>query len=154
MNPQDYNKTITVNSTPEKVFASLTTGIEDWWTNGYEGSAANIGDEFRVYFAQIHDTTFSITELVPNERVVWLCTKAHINLPEVTVHDEWKGTKMIWSIKTNDNKTMLTLHHEGLNNTVQCFDSCTQGWNDFFGASLYGFLETGTGKPFKNEAVA
>jgi uncharacterized protein YndB with AHSA1/START domain len=154
MNVQDYKKTITVNATPQKVFESLTTEIEGWWTNGYQGNAAHIGDEFRVYFAQIHDTTFSIEELVPNQKVVWLCTKAHINLPEVTVHDEWKGTRMIWTIGADGDKTTLTLHHEGLNNTVQCFDSCTQGWNEFFAASLYSFLETGTGKPFKNEAVA
>lgn len=150
MNTKDYLKTITVNSTPEKVFASLTMGIEDWWTNGYDGTADKVGDEFRVYFAQIHDTTFSIEELVHNEKVVWLCTKAHLNLTGVTVHDEWLGTRMIWKIKSDGDKTMLTLHHEGLNSSVQCFNSCTQGWDEFFGSSLYKFLQTGTGEPFKN----
>ena len=151
MNTNDYQKSITVSRPANEVYAAITEHIRDWWSDDLSGAAAKKGDQFNIAFGATRKT-FEIAEAIPGERVVWLCLKAHIDMAELKRKDEWVGTRVIWTIAGNDSSTTLTLLHEGLNKSFECYDVCEPAW-DYFIASLHAFLTTGSGAPYhKQEA--
>lgn len=141
----DYQKSITVNKPASEVYAAITQHIADWWSNDLSGAAAHVGDSFNIAFGKTRKT-FQIVEAVPNERVVWKCVKAHINMESLKNKAEWEGTLLYWTIAASGENTTLTLLHKGLNQSFECYEICEAGWNMFL-TSLQLFLETGKGKP-------
>lgn len=149
---KDYQKIILLQKSANEVFVAITEHIADWWSNDLTGSANQTGDFFNIAFGQTRKT-MEILEIIPDQKVVWKCTKAYIDLGSLENKSEWIGTKMIWQISEKDQKTTLTFLHEGLNPTLQCYDVCEDGWNIFL-SSLESYLITGKGKPFlKSEST-
>ncbi len=146
----DYQKSITVNKPVSEVFTAITEHISDWWSNDLTGAAANAGDSFTIAFGETRKT-FNIEAAVPNEKVVWKCVKAYINNPSLQNKAEWVGTKMVWTFNADDQSTMVTFLHEGLNANMECYKLCEAGW-DMFLASLRAYLTTGKGSPFLKAA--
>ncbi len=147
----DYKKSITVNKSISDVYAAITDHIQDWWSDDFSGAAAQKGDQYTIAFGTTQKT-FEILEAVPNQQVVWLCLKAYIDMAALKRKDEWAGTRLIWTIASDDRGTTLTMLHEGLNKSFECYDLCEPAW-DYFIASLHAFLTTGSGTPFhKQEA--
>src|SRR6478735_6854316 len=142
----DYHKTITVNEPVEIVYGALTEHIADWWTTDVSGTSTHIGDVFKIAFGETRKT-MEVTEASPNERIVWKCVKAYIDVPSLKNKAEWEGTRMIWTLTATHFGTNLNFLHEGLNPGVECYGVCEEGW-DFFLASLKAFLATGTGSPY------
>ena len=66
--------------------------------------------------------------------------------------DEWVGTRLIWTIISDDHGTTLTFLHEGLNKSFECYNVCEAGW-DYFIASLHLFLTTGNGTPYRKKVA-
>ena len=64
---------------------------------------------------------------------------------------EWVGTKMIWTLSSDDQATTLTFLHEGLNQSLECYTICEAGWDQFL-ASLHAYLTTGKGMPYLKAA--
>jgi hypothetical protein len=145
----DYQKSITVNNTAEEVYAAITEHIPDWWSDDFSGAAAQKGDQYTIAFGGTRKT-FEITEAAPNERVVWLCQKAYIDMEALTKKDEWVGTRLIWMIATDDRGTTLTMLHEGLNKSFECYNVCEPAW-DYFMLSVHAFLTTGSGTPYRKQ---
>jgi len=141
----DYQKTLTINKPVSEVYNAITKHIADWWSNDLSGAAANVGDSFTIAFGKTQKR-FNIIEAIPDEKVVWQCEKAYINMAALTNKSEWIGTKLYWALTPNGNATTLHFLHEGLNQSFECYDVCENGWN-FFLASLQLYIETGTGKP-------
>jgi uncharacterized protein YndB with AHSA1/START domain len=151
MKTNDYQKSITVNNPAEEVYSAITEHIQDWWSDDFSGAAAKNGDQYKIAFGGTRKT-FEIQEAVPNERVVWLCLKAYIDMETLKKKDEWVGTRLIWTIAGDDHGTTLTMQHEGLNKSFECYDVCEPAW-DYFVASVHAFLTTGSGTPYhKQEA--
>jgi len=151
MNTNDYQKSITVSKPANEVYAAITEHIRDWWSDDLSGAAAKKGDQFNIAFGATRKT-FEIAEAILGERVVWLCLKAHIDMAALKRKDEWVGTRLTWTIASGNDGTTLTLLHEGLNKSLECYDVCEAGW-DYFIASLHAFLTTGSGTPYhKQEA--
>jgi hypothetical protein len=147
----DYQKSITVNNPAEEVYSAITEHIQDWWSDDFSGAAAQKDDQYTIAFGGTKKT-FEILGAVPNQQVVWLCLKAYIEMQALKKKDEWVGTRLIWTIAADDQVTTLTMLHEGLNKSFECYDVCEAGW-DYFIASLHTFLTTGSGTPFhKQEA--
>ena len=142
----DYQKSITVNKPAGEVYAAITEHISDWWTNDLTGAAAHAGDSFNIAFGGTKKT-FAIEEAVPNERVVWKCVKAYIDMPSLKNKAEWEGTRLIWTVNAAKRGTSLTFLHEGFNQSFECYSVCEAGWEQFL-ASLHAYLATGTGMPF------
>jgi activator of Hsp90 ATPase-like protein len=146
---KDYQKSITVNNSASEVYAAVTEHIQDWWSDDFSGAAAQKGGQYNIAFGETKKT-FEIIEAVPNQKVVWLCLKAHIDMQALKKKDEWVGTRLIWTITSDDHGTTLTFLHEGLNQSFECYNVCEAGW-DYFIPSLHAFLTTGTGAPFRKQ---
>ncbi|MFI5138681.1 MAG: SRPBCC domain-containing protein [Sphingobacteriales bacterium] len=147
----DYQKNITVSNSADEVYSAITEHIPDWWSDDFSGAAARKGDQFRIAFGETRKT-FEIAEAVSSRQVVWLCLRAHIDMDTLKKKDEWIGTRLIWTITSDDRVTTLTMLHEGLNKGLECYDVCEPAW-DYFIESLQAYLTTGTGTPYhKQEA--
>lgn len=143
----NYNNSLVVKSEIEKVYKAITNHISDWWTEDFSGSSNKINDEFTVRFGTTFKT-MKVTELIPNERVVWLCIDTLIDIPELQNNTEWKDTTIVWELQNDDEATKITLTHIGLTPDVKCYTICEQGWESFLN-SLQLFVETNSGLPFK-----
>ncbi|RWY53914.1 SRPBCC family protein [Mucilaginibacter gilvus] len=142
----DYKKSISVNNSADEVYKALTEHIQDWWSDDFSGAAAQNGDQYNIAFGETKKT-FEIADAIPGQQVVWVCLKAYIDMDTLKKKDEWVGTRIIWTIASEATGTTLTMLHEGLNQTIECYDVCEPGWN-YFIQSLYTFLATGTGTPY------
>jgi len=65
----------------------------------------------------------------------------------VEKQDEWDATEVVFDISSEDNKTNLTITHQGLVPEFQCYDSCSKGWTHYLKNSLLPLITTGKGKP-------
>jgi len=142
---KDYQKSFTVNNAPDEVYRSITEHISHWWSNDLEGTTAHAGDRFTIAFGKTRKT-FDIAEAIPNEVVAWKCVKAHIDMASLKNKSEWEGTNMLWRLSAAGKGTSLTFIHAGLNKSLECYEVCEAGWDQFL-ASLKLYLKTGKGKP-------
>lgn len=144
---ENYSITLSVKSTAAQVFSALTQHIPLWWTSAYQGSAANVGDQFTIKFGNNVVKTMEVVSLVEPTKVVWLVKEALIDIPQLQNKAEWAGTTISWLIEDDGDRTWLNLEHIGLTQAFECFDICTAGWLQFT-ESLKKFIETGQGNPY------
>ncbi|MEJ5961809.1 SRPBCC family protein [Pedobacter immunditicola] len=147
---ENYHITIKLNASAGQVFNALTDKIPLWWTEMFEGSSNQKGNSFTVRFGESIYKTMQVEKLVPNAKVVWYVKDSLIAIPGLKNQTEWIGTSISWEIKSKDNNTQLELTHLGLNPETECYDICTNGWQQFTD-SLKLYVETGEGKSFKEE---
>jgi uncharacterized protein YndB with AHSA1/START domain len=92
---------VVVETSPEKLYKALTeqSGLSAWWTKAETAAQAGGLASFRFGPNGDHRVDMKITELAPNERVVWKCVagpwvdtkefvfeiKRRIQLPSATV---------------------------------------------------------------------
>lgn len=145
---ENYKSTISLQASTAKVFSALTEEIPLWWTEMFEGSANKEGAEFTVRFGDSVYKTMQIVALVPNSKVVWYVKASLIDIPKLKNKTEWVGTTIVWEIEQSSDKTLLHLEHQGLNEAIECYEICANGWQQFTN-SLKLYIETGTGNPFK-----
>ena len=141
---QSYTTSFTVDQSPEEVFKAVTN-VRGWWSRGIEGNTEKQDDEFVFEVPGVHYTKQKLVEVVPNQKVVWLVTEA--NLTFLKQRDEWKGTKVIFDITREGNKTRLTFTHEGLEPQVECYKFCMPAWEQYIEGSLRKLITTGEGTP-------
>ncbi|MFN0290318.1 SRPBCC family protein [Pedobacter helvus] len=146
---EDYNTTIELNAKASQVFVALTQKVPLWWTEMFEGSAAQQNDVFTVRFGDNVFKTMEVTEVIDQRKVVWLVKQSLIAIPELKNQTEWVGTSIIWQIKQSNTTTQLQLEHKGLNANVECYQICANGWQQFTN-SLKSYIETGKANPYKN----
>ena len=148
----NYSREIVVSSTPDEAYKALTADFDKWWTTGCN-SIYKTGDEIAFRFGPSYWVMRAIS-LVPEKIVELECIEAHHvhdGLPS-SILNEWKGSKLKWEIQKQEEKTKITLVHEGLVPSLECYEVCEQGLNYFFVNSLKQCLDTGEGSPFENEA--
>lgn len=145
---QDYQSVMEVNASSQAAYAALTTGIADWWSNEFTGAGDRPGARFSVRFFGDNFFTMEVTELQPGRQLVWTCIDGCTDAAGIQNKQEWTGTHIIWTLTPHQGKTAIKLLHEGLNETMECIEVCTKGWNYFFHDSLVPFLENGKGRPY------
>ncbi|MCY3002214.1 MAG: SRPBCC domain-containing protein [Planctomycetota bacterium] len=144
-----FRQNLTLRASPDTVFAALTTprGIAGWWSDDSDVPAA-VGATVRVRF-DCAKKDFRIERLEPGRAVEWRCTAAYIDLPQLERRSEWVGTRLRFELAPAANgSTELAFEHEGLEPTLDCFELCRAGWQQFLG-SLQRFVETGRGEPYR-----
>ena len=124
-------------TSPEKVYDALTTldGLAGWWTTDTTGDAAEGGViEFRFPPGGFD---MKVVETTPSEHVRW---------EVVDGPDEWVGTTVDWSLRADDDWTVVMFRHEGWAEPVEFMHHCSTKWATYL-MSLKGMLETGRGAP-------
>jgi hypothetical protein len=139
----DFTTVLSVDQTPDEVFAAIND-VRGWWWGEIEGKTHQLGDEFTYRYEDVHCSRQKITEFVAGERVVWHVLDA--NLAFATDTDEWKGTNVTFEITRQGDKTELRFTHVGLVPAYECFESCSNAWGFYVNGSLRSLISTGKGQ--------
>ena len=146
MSGQNYTTSLTVDQSPEEVFAAISN-VRGWWSGEIDGRTDKLGAEFKYRYKDLHKTTQKITELVPGKKVVWHVVESHINF--VKDKNEWNGTDIVFEIAKTGGKTELRFTHVGLVPAFECYGDCSGAWGFYINDSLRSLITTGKGQPNK-----
>lgn len=149
MENQDFITTIKVDRTPKEVFEAVTN-VRSWWSEEIEGDTANQGAEFYYHFQDVHRCTMKLTEVIPDQKVVWEVLDNYFNF--TADKTEWIGNTISFDITPVDNQTLLTFTHHGLLPQYECYDICAKCWTDYITGSLYDLITKGQGQPNPKES--
>jgi uncharacterized protein YndB with AHSA1/START domain len=144
MSDQNYTTSITVDQSPEEVFAAVNN-VRGWWSEEIEGDTGKLGSEFKFHQEDLHRSTHKITEFVPGKKVVWHTTDSYISF--VKNKTEWNGTDIVFEIARKGGKTELRFTHAGLVPAIQCYGNCAGAWGFYIHESLRSLITTGKGLP-------
>lgn len=143
MTTQDFQTTLLIDATPDRVFDAITD-VRGWWSEEIEGRTDALGAVFEFRFQDLHRSTHEITELVRGKRVAWRTVDARINF--VKDKTEWNGTNVVFDIEKRGEQTALTFTHQGLVPAIECYSECSGAWGFHLG-SLRDLIVTGKGEP-------
>src|SRR5246127_2923427 len=101
MTNKNYTATIEVAQSPEVIFSHINE-VSKWWSKDFEGSSANLNDEFVICHPGQHYSKQKLVEFIPGKKVVWLVTDSELNWLEKD-RAEWTGTRMIFELTTEGN---------------------------------------------------
>lgn len=148
MDNQNFTTTILVDQTPKEVFNAINN-VRGWWSQEIEGDTDTLNDEFTYHYQDVHNCKMKLIEVVPNKKVVWLVLDNYFSFSKDK--SEWIGTKIIFEISGQDNKTQLHFTHEGLVPEYECYSACVNGWTQYITQSLPSLINTGKGQPNSKE---
>jgi len=146
MTTRDFTLTFTTGRSPQDVFNAVMD-VRNWWSGLYaesfEGNMDKQGDEFGFRAGNgAHYSRQRLEEVVPGRRLVWLVTESHFSFVEKA--DEWTGTRIIFDIVPEGDRTRLTFTHQGLSPQIECYDACAPAWTQYLQQKLLPLLNTGT----------
>jgi hypothetical protein len=143
----DYKTSFYTTSDKEESFKSITKRIDKWWGK-VDNSVDKLGDEFSVFFGDT-EWRFKVTQYIPLEKIKWSCIKAnHFHAGLQDIKEEWLNTEVEWVITEAKDKTEITITHNGLIETLNCYEVCKSGWDYFLRTSLKNYLDKGEGSPY------
>ncbi len=143
MNNQDYTVRIAANVSARDAFNSINR-VSDWWAMHFEGHSEKLNDVFTVRFGETF-VTFKIIDMVPDKKVVWQVLDC--NLHRFRDKKEWKDTKVSFEITQQGDTTQVQFTHIGLVPTVECYEVCQKGWDQYAKQSLLKLITEGKGYP-------
>jgi len=142
---KDFSASIELEKSSEDVFKAITHDVAKWWGSGdLKGDTTKLNDEFVVHHPGAHYSKQQLVELIPDKKVVWLVTESELSWLKDT--SEWTGTRMIFELTPEGNKTQLRFTHEGLVPEKECYDRCAQGWEMVIKEWLVNFITDGKAK--------
>ena len=144
MKTQDLTFSLTVDRSPDEVFAAIND-VRGWWSGEITGDTDRLGGVFTYRYKDIHRTTQKITEWVPGKRVVWHVTESYLSF--VKHKEEWTGTDVVFEISRKGGKTELKFTHVGLTPEVECYGGCSEGWGYYVKEVLPQFIAKHRGAP-------
>jgi hypothetical protein len=151
MNTNDFTVAFTVDNTQEEAFDAITR-VRDWWSAELVGETAKLGDRFTFEVPGVHKTTQTLTEVIPNEKIVWSVSDSWIGF--VDDKAEWEGTQIVFDISRVGEKTQVRFTHVGLVPSIECYQDCSSAWSSYMIGSLHDLITTGTGDPYRANGTA
>ncbi|WP_295673144.1 SRPBCC domain-containing protein [uncultured Mucilaginibacter sp.] len=142
MEKNDFNCSIAVNISANEAIKKISN-IPGWWGITFSGNSEKQGDQFIVNMGGESFFNFTVSELIPGKRVVWLVDDC--NMPWYTDKKEWANTKLIFDLTEHNGVTDVTFTHEGLTPNVECYNDCEPGWTHWIKTSLFSYFATGEG---------
>jgi hypothetical protein len=146
MKTSDFTTSILVDQTQKEVFDAVNNP-QNWWPGEITGRSEKINDEFTYRYKEFHYSKQKVVEMVPDQKVIWLVTESALSFTEDI--NEWTGTKIIFEISREGNKTRLKFIHQGLAPEVECFEACSNAWGQIVQQSLFSLITTGQGQELK-----
>ena len=144
MKAQNFTTTISVDQTPQEVFAAINN-VRGWWSGQIEGDTDQPGAEFAYRYQDVHRSTQKITELTPGKRVVWHVVDSHLSF--LNDKSEWNGSDIVFEISPKEGKTEVRFTHMGLVPEYECYDRCSNAWGMLINGSLRKLITTGKSQP-------
>lgn len=149
MSDNSFTTTFLVDQTPAAAFAAIND-VRGWWSEHIDGPTDELGAEFR-YRSEVqldgetivHRCTMRVEEFVPDQLVVWHCLENYFSFTADTT--EWTGTRIVFEISTEGDRTRVRFTHRGLVSGYECFDVCTDAWSGYVAGSLKTLIVTGKG---------
>jgi uncharacterized protein YndB with AHSA1/START domain len=138
----DYERTISIAATPQKVFATLTnvTEFAAWWAPA-TGSARD-GGELRLAFEGIpQPLVLHVKSAIPASELAW-----HVTACDFLT--DWVGTTVRIKTRPAVGGCDVTFRHDGLTPQLECYDMCRAGWDQYV-PSLRDYVQTGTRHPYR-----
>ncbi len=142
MEKKNFHTTITVEASAGEAIKKISN-IPEWWGITFTGSSEKQNDKFTVKMTGNSFFNFTVAELIPSKKVVWLVTDCY--MPWYSDKKEWTNTKLIFDLNENNGKTELKFTHEGLTPEVECYKDCEPGWTHWIKTSLFSYFTTGKG---------
>jgi len=142
MEQNNFTSSITAKISPAEAIKKISN-VPDWWGITFSGKSEKQNDQFIVKMSGDSFFNFTVTELTPGKRVVWLVTDC--NMPWYTDKKEWTNTKLVFDLTEDDGVTTVKFTHEGLTPNVECYKDCEPGWTHWIKTSLFSYLTTGKG---------
>jgi Activator of Hsp90 ATPase homolog 1-like protein len=149
MKQQDINATFLVDQTPKEAFNAINN-VRGWWSEEIEGSTDKLNAEFTYRAKELHRCTMKIIEVIPEKKVVWLVLNNYFSFTKDQT--EWDGTKIIFDITKQGNKTQVHFTHQGLVPGCECYPVCNDAWTGYVNDSLRDLITTGKGQPNPKES--
>lgn len=146
----NYQESIRVTASRDASFQAVATQMDKWWTETTDGGLARVGDKVTAHFPPDYGYwTFEALVVEKSSRLEMVCIDAHhkVEGQPKEIDQEWLGTKIIWAFEAIGDKTEITMTHNGLTPTLNCWEICLDGWNHFFKISLKAFLEDAKPSP-------
>jgi hypothetical protein len=142
MEKSDFTSSISARISAVEAVKRISN-VPGWWGITFSGSSEKQNDEFVVKMGGDSFFNFTVAELIPGKRVVWLV--ADCNMPWYSDKKEWSNTKLIFDLTEQNGVTELKFTHEGLTPNVECYGDCAPGWTHWIKTSLLSYLTTGKG---------
>jgi ketosteroid isomerase-like protein/uncharacterized protein YndB with AHSA1/START domain len=150
MSNKDFTATILVDQTPKEVFNAITN-VKGWWSEEVKGNSSKLNDEFTYHYQDVHTCKMKLIEVVPDKKIVWQVLDNNFSFTKDK--SEWIGTKIIFDISKEKNKTKLQFTHEGLVPEYECYGACVKGWSQYIQQSLLSLITIGKGQPNASETA-
>jgi uncharacterized protein YndB with AHSA1/START domain len=114
---------IAIKSTPEKVYAALTTeaGFRHWWTADAKAEEKVAGKAEFGFDKRATVFRMKIEKLNPGKDVVWSCNGDN---------PEWAGTTLTWSISSENGMSVVRFTHSGWKSASELYAICNSSWGE------------------------
>lgn len=143
MEKNNFTTTITAKISAKEALKKIGN-IPDWWGVTFTGSAEKKNDKFVIKMGGDSFFNFTVSELIPGQRAVWLVTDCY--MPWYSDKTEWTNTKLIFDLSEKNGETTVAFTHEGLTPDVECYKDCNPGWTHWIQKSLFSYFTTGKGE--------
>jgi hypothetical protein len=141
---ESFNATILVDQSPAVAFNAIKN-FRAWWSEDIEGNTDKLNETFFYHYKDIHLCKIKLIEEVADKKIVYEVIENHFNF--IKDQTEWVGTKLIFEITKEGDKTNVHFTHEGLVPEYECYEVCNDAWSGYIKNSLYNLIATAKGNP-------
>lgn len=139
---RDFKTTLLLNATPHEVYEAVNR-TNDWWQGDIVGNTDALQSLFRYTMGDVHYSEQKIVALVPDQKVMWQITNSQLSFTKIK--NEWTGTSICFEISKEGNQTKLVFTHVGLSPKLECYEACSNAWEQLIQKSLKSLITTGKG---------
>lgn len=139
-----YSKTIAVNVPAIRSFDAIKN-FRGWWSEDIEGETDKLNEIFFYHYKDIHLCRMKLIHAIPGQKLIYEVVGNRFNF--IDDQSEWVGTRLVFDIFSEGERSKIIFTHEGLVRDYECFQVCNDAWNGYIGNSLKNFIETGKGNP-------
>ena len=99
MEKKDFTSRFSAKITADEAIKKISR-VPEWWGITFTGSASKKNDEFVIKMGGESYFNFTVEELIPGKKLVWLVTDC--NMPWYSDKKEWANTRLIFDLNEHD----------------------------------------------------